>query len=179
MLHPPTSPATLAPKSERLVPCFHGLCKMGSSSLTHLAGRAPTLTFVLEESFQSALKTLRAAFAKDQLCATVELDVVKRIQRALKMAVSPCRILLVENPIFRLEATAVDRSSAKFIPLHVVVSSYGASTLIHVLSLGYSQVGDSPVGVRIPLARIQDQVLGTLRKVADRTRDADELADRG
>jgi len=162
-----------------LVLGLHSWCEMGISSLTHLAGRAPTLTFVLEESFESALKTLRRAFAEDQLCVAVELDAAKRIRRALNLAVSPCRILLVENPIFMLEATAIDRSSAVFIPLHVVVSGNGANTLIHVLNPDYSQLRDSPVGVRIPLARIQDQVLGALRKVADRTRDADELADRG
>src|SRR5437868_7645194 len=151
--------------------------EMGNSSLMHLDGRAPTLTFVLEESFESALRTLRRVFAEDQLCVTVELDAAKRIRRALNMAVSPCRILLVENSIFMFEATTIDPTSAVFIPLHVVVSSNGASTLIHVLSADYSQPRDSPVGVRIRLAQIHDQVLDTLRKVADRTRDVDDLAD--
>jgi uncharacterized protein (DUF302 family) len=177
-MHPCPRPDS-GPENQRLVLGLHSWCEMGISSLTHLAGRAPTLTFVLEESFESALKTLRRAFAEDQLCVAVELDAAKRIRRALNLAVSPCRILLVENPIFMLEATAIDRSSAVFIPLHVVVSGNGANTLIHVLNPDYSQLRDSPVGVRIPLARIQDQVLGALRKVADRTRDADELADRG
>ena len=139
----------------------------------------PTVTFVLEESFEPALKTLRRALAEDQLCIIVELDAAKRIRHALNIVVSPCRILLVENPLFMLEATAIDRSSAVFIPLHLVVSGSGARTLIHVLGPQHSQLRDFPIGVRIPLTRIQDQLLGTLGKVADRARDADDLADRG
>jgi uncharacterized protein (DUF302 family) len=152
---------------------------MDSSSVTPVGSPPPTLRFVLDESFASALKTLRRAFAQDQLCVTVELDAAKRIQHALNIVVSPCGILLVENPLFMLEATAIDRSSAVFIPLHVVVSGGGARTLVHVLGPQYSQLRNFPIGVRIPLTRIQDQVLCALGRVADRTRDADELTDRG
>jgi uncharacterized protein (DUF302 family) len=152
---------------------------MDSSNVTPICSPPPTLTFVLEESFESALKTLRRAFTEDQLCVAVELDAAKRIRHALNIIVSPCRILLVENPLFMLEATAIDRSSAVFIPLHVVVSASGARTLIHVLGPPSSQMRDFPIGVRIPLKRILDRVLWALGKVADRIRDADELADRG
>jgi uncharacterized protein (DUF302 family) len=152
---------------------------MDSSDVTPVGNSPSTLTFVLEETFDSALKTLRRAFAEDQLCVTVELDAAKRIRNALNIVVSPCRILLVENLLFMLEAAAIDRSSAVFIPLHVVVSGRGARTLIHVLGAQYRQLHDIPIGVRIPLTRIQDQVLRALRKVADRIRNADEVADRG
>jgi uncharacterized protein (DUF302 family) len=152
--------------------------EMDSSNVGHPGSLRPTLTFVLEESFESALKTLRRAFAEHQLCVTVELDAAKKIRRALNIVVSPCRILLVESPLFLLEATAIDRSSAVFLPLHVVVSGSGARTLIHVLSTQYGQLYDFPIGARIPLTRIQDQVLCALAKIADRTH-GDELADRG
>lgn len=150
---------------------------MDSSDVT-LRSR-PTVTFVLEEPFEPALKTLRRALAEEQLCIVVELDAAKRIRHALDIVVSPCRILFVENPLFMLEATAIDRSSAVFIPLHLVVSGSGARTLIHVLGPQHSQLRDFPIGVRIPLMRIQDQLLGTLGKVANRARDDDERADRG
>lgn len=151
---------------------------MDSSDVGHVGSLPPVLTFVLEEGFESALKTLRRALAEDQLCVTAELDAAKRVRRALNIVVSPCRILLVENPLLMLEATAIDRSSAVLIPMHVVVSSGGARTLIHVLSTQHAQLHDFPVGARIPLARIHHQVLAVLTKVADRA-FRDGLVDRG
>ena len=78
-----------------------------------------------------------------------------------------------------LEATAVDRSSAVFIPLHVVVSAGGRSTLVHVLRFDRSQLADFPIGLRAALTSIQNQVLRTLGKLADQTRGANDPADRG
>ena len=152
---------------------------MDNSSVTHIAGRAPTLTFVLEEPFESALTTLRRAFAQNQLCVAVELDAAKRIRRALSITVSPCRILFVENPLVMLEATAVDRSSAVFIPLHIVVSGGGRSTLVHVLRFDRSQLFDFPIGLRAALMSMQDHVLRTLGKLTDQTRGVNDPADRG
>ena len=166
-----------SPRNREWPPTCNHLFEMDSSDIT-LSSR-PTVTFVLEEPFEPALKTLRRALAEEQLSIVVELDAAKRIRHALDIVVSPCRILFVENPLFMLEATAIDRSSAVFIPLHLVVSSSGARTLIHVLGPQHSQLRDFPIGVRIPLTRIQDQLLGTLGKVAERARDADERADRG
>jgi uncharacterized protein (DUF302 family) len=154
-------------------------CRMENRNVTPIDGRSPTVTFVFERQFEDALKAIRNAFRKDQLLITAELDAAKRIQRALNITVSPCRILLVENPLYMLEATAIDRSSAVFIPLHVVVSSSGACTLVHVASSHDNQLRDFPIGVRIALTSLQNDVLCALGKVADRTRDNTDLADRG
>ena len=56
----------------------------------------------------------------------VELDASKRLRTALNINVSPCRVLLLDNVLFLLEATAIDRAAAVFIPLHIVISSSGA-----------------------------------------------------
>ncbi len=141
--------------------------------------RRPTLTLVLEESFDSGVKTIRRALEEDQLCITAELDAAFRIRRSLDIAVSPCRILLVETPLAMLEATAIDRSSAVFIPLHVVVSANGRRTLVHLSNLRNCQAGDFPLGIRMPLMRLHVQVLCCLARIATNPRDADAPADRG
>src|SRR5258708_37586644 len=98
-----------------------------------IADGATTLTFVLEDEFEPALKKLRQVLGENRLDVIVDLDAAKRVRSAFNIDVSPCRVLLVDNMLFLLEATAIDRTAAVFIPFHVVVSSNGARTLVHVL----------------------------------------------
>ena len=151
--------------------------KMQQVDLTPVDNYAPA--FVLDTPFDSALARIRRAIRDDQLCIAAEIDTAKRVKRALQIQVSPCRLLLVDNPRFMLEATAIDRASGIFLPLHLVVSGAGSRTLVHMLSPDFVQYGDLPIGIRAPVAGLQQQLLRMLRRIADKPRHVYELADRG
>ena len=138
----------------------------------------PTITLVLDAPFQAALRQIRRALRDGKLSIAAEFDGKRRIQQALGLELAPCRVLLVESPRLLLEATAIDRSCAVFLPLHVVVSGFGGQTLIHILSADYLAHGEVPVGIRMPVARLQKQLLEALEGIAERTSTTDRIVDR-
>ncbi len=150
---------------------------MQQRNLTTTENCAPA--FVLDRPFDSALARIRRAIRDEQLCIAAEIDTAKRVKRALQIQVSPCRVLLVDNPRFMLEATAIDRASGIFLPLHLVVSGAGNRTLVHMLNPDLLHYADLPIGIRAPVTALQHQLLRMLRTISDKPRDAHEIADRG
>jgi uncharacterized protein (DUF302 family) len=140
---------------------------------------ASTTAFVINSPFDSALAQIRRALRNDQLSIAAEIDVAQRVKRALEIYVPPCRVLLIDNPTFMLETTAIDRASGIFIPLHLVVSGAGNRTLVHMLNLEHIRHSDLPIGIRAPVLDLQRQVLRSLGRIAERARNIHELADRG
>lgn len=145
-----------------------------------MESRAATATaFVVDSPFDSALPRIRRAIRADQLSIAAEIDAAQRVKRALEIFVPPCRVLLIDNPAFMLETTAIDRASGIFIPLHLVVSGAGNRTLVHMLNLEHIRHSDLPIGIRAPVLDLQRQILRSLARIAKRARNIDELADRG
>jgi uncharacterized protein (DUF302 family) len=153
--------------------------EMQQGTLITMETHSATTAFVLDSPFDSALIRIRRALREDNLCIAAEIDAAQRIKRSLQIDVSPCRILFMDNPLFTLEATAIDRASGVFIPLHLVVSGVGERTLIHLLSPDYVSCAELPIGIRTPVAGLQRQLLRTLKRIADRMRDPHALGDRG
>ena len=140
---------------------------------------ATTTVFILDSPFDSALLRIRRALRADQLCIAAEIDAAQRVRRALDIYVPPCRVLLIDNPAFMLETTAIDRASGIFIPLHLVVSGASNRTLAHMLNLEYIRHSDLPIGVRAPVLDLQRQILRSLARIAERARNINEPVDRG
>lgn len=140
---------------------------------------AATTAFVINSPFNSALPRIRRAIRNDQLSIAAEIDAAQRVKRTLEIYVPPCRVLLVDNPAFMLETTAIDRASGIFIPLHLVVSGVGNCTLVHILNPEHIRNSDLPIGIRAPVLDLQRQVLRSLGRIAERARNIQELADRG
>ncbi len=136
---------------------------------------ATTAAFVIDSPFDSALVRIRRAIRADQLSISAEIDAARRVKRALQIYVPPCRVLLVDNPAFMLETTAVDRASGIFIPLHLVVSGAGNRTLVHALSLEHMRHSDLPIGIRAPVMDLQRQILRSLTRIAERARNLDDF----
>lgn len=153
---------------------------MQQESLITIESRAAcTVAFVIHSPFDSALPRIRRAIRDDQLSIAAEIDAARRVKRALDIYVPPCRVLLVDNPGFMLEATAIDRASGIFIPLHVIVSGAGNSTLVHMLNTEHILRSDLPIGIRAPVLDLQRQILRSLGRIAKRARSIEELTDRG
>ena len=79
-------------------------------------------TYVLQESYEKALKLLRAELENEGLKVPVEMDVSATIREELGLDLRPCRVLYVCCPWYLLQAAVIDPSAAAFVPLRVVVS---------------------------------------------------------
>jgi uncharacterized protein (DUF302 family) len=134
-----------------------------------------TAAFILHSPIESALPRIRQAIRDNKLSIAAEIDTAHRVKRALEIYVPPCRILLIDNPAFTLETTAIDRACGTFIPLHLVVSGAGNQTLIHMLNVEHIRQSDLPIGIRAPVLDLQRQVLRTLGRIAERIRNEDLL----
>jgi uncharacterized protein (DUF302 family) len=130
--------------------------------------RAATAAFVLDRPFEAALIRIRQAVRAEQLCIAAEIDAAQRVKRALEIYVPQCRVLLIDNPLFLLEATAIDRASAIFMPLHLVISGSGNRTLAQMLDAEHIRHSDLPIGIRAPVLDLQRQLLRVLGRIAQR-----------
>jgi uncharacterized protein (DUF302 family) len=128
---------------------------------------AKAAAFVLNCRFDAALARVRQAIRGGGLSIAAEIDAARRVKRALHIRVSPCRILLVDNPFFMLQATSIDRASGVLIPLHVVVSAAGSRTIVHLLNLASVQTNELSIGVRAPLVDLRNELFRVLAGVAD------------
>src|SRR5579864_35164 len=99
-----------------------------------MTGETAATTYSIPESFEAALKLIRAALYRAGLSVPGELDISGRIQRSLGIGMAPCRILYVCSKQSSLEVTNVCPAVGIFLPLHLVVSARGEQTEIHVLA---------------------------------------------
>ncbi|MGH9584983.1 MAG: DUF302 domain-containing protein [Bryobacteraceae bacterium] len=140
---------------------------MQRNKLTAITDTAATAAFVLNSGFEPALTRVRRAIRAGGLCIAAEIDVAKRLKRALRIGTSPCRVLLVDTPLFMLQAAAVNRASGVLIPLHVVVSGAENRTTVHLLNLACIRPNELSIGVRSPLLELRQELFGILSNVAD------------
>lgn len=143
------------------------------------SGEASTTAFVVDSRFDSALAKIRRAIRADHLSIAAEIDAAQRVKRALDIYVPPCRVLLIDNPAFMLETTAVDRASGTFIPLHLVVSGTENRTLIYMLNPEHIRQSDLPIGIKAPVLDLHRQVSRSLTRIAERARNGHVPAARG
>lgn len=124
-----------------------------------------TNTYVLDEPFATALRSLRSAFDRAHLAIFGEVDLAVRIHRTLRVDVSPCVVLLVWFPRWSIEQFPRDAASASLVPLHIVVSACGARTEVHFLrSLPRLE---EPGATK--LSRLQATVLEAVEKIGMRS----------
>ncbi|HLH06541.1 MAG TPA: DUF302 domain-containing protein [Terriglobales bacterium] len=142
-----------------------------------MGDREPTITYLMDADFDVAIKRIREALAAKQLSIAVEFNASRRLNRALGLRLSRCQILFIESPLLLLEAMAIDRCSAVFIPLHLVVSDAGKQTIVHLLNPEYLRTDDAPLGIRIPVKRLQGQLIDMLDEIAQQTHTASHLTE--
>ena len=120
-----------------------------------------TLTYLISEPFESALKSVREVLAKEDLRVPLELDVTARIRKELGLSLAPCRVLFVDSPVLLLEAVTLDRTVAAILPLHVALAGHGPHTRVHLIS--------SSGGFHVNLPReLQARIVRAVEKIASR-----------
>ena len=98
-----------------------------------MADEPATVTYLIAEPFEQALRSLREVLSVRHLNVTGGLDISARTQQKLLMGTAPCVILFV-SPSTPLGAVLdADRYAAALAPFHIVVSERGRQTEIHVL----------------------------------------------
>ena len=117
-------------------------------------------TYVMEEKFDKALKTLRRALADVDLEVAGELDADSTPPRA--------RILLVDCPLLDFEALALDRASAVFLPIHILVSEVDGHTQVSVVNPTELFDARLPVGIADPMARLRARIVMALEAATPR-----------
>ncbi|HBY63552.1 MAG TPA: hypothetical protein DEH78_27320 [Solibacterales bacterium] len=127
---------------------------------------AERFTYLIQEPFERALTSIRAAMMKEDLLVPMELDVAARIKRELGIGLAPCRLLFVDCPVLLLEAATLDYATVARFPLHVAVVGLGQRTSIHVTGPS----GVSNAAASSPLDKLQARVLQAIEKIAIRQR---------
>jgi len=87
-------------------------------------------TYVLQESYEKALKAIRRGLEDEGLKVPVEMDVAGNIRDELGLDLRPCTVLYVCCPWFLLQAAVIDPSAAAVVPLRVVVSGRDLRTTV-------------------------------------------------
>ena len=128
-----------------------------------MTGEAAATTYSIPESFEEALKLIRAVLARAGLSVVGELDIAGRIQRSLGIGMAQCKVLYVGANQSILEAINVCPAVGIFLPLHIVVSARGEQTEIHFMASLPSNSGDPLVS---PVNGLQDEVSRAIEKIA-------------
>ena len=114
--------------------------------------------------YETALKLIRSALLHEDLRISREFDIAD-IARAQPGNPAPCRILCVDSPLLLLEAMALDRSAAVFLPLHIVISADGPNTQVYWLNPASIQSKRLPVGAMLPLRALQARIAAAMKRI--------------
>ena len=115
-------------------------------------------TYVLAERFDKALKTICVALADVELEVAGDFDMAGLLDWRADGAPSRSRVLLVDCPLLVFEALALDRASAVFFPLHILVSADGDRTQVSVVNSAELFDARLPVGAADPMDRLLARV---------------------
>jgi len=133
-----------------------------------MAEEPATITYSIAEPFEQALKTVRNVLTGRGLKVSGELDISSRIRERLLIGTSPCVVLLVSPLAVLGKALGSDSSAAGLAPLHVVVSSRGMQSEVHVLRILSNEGAPLDRLAMSAVNQIQAQILEAIEKIGIR-----------
>jgi uncharacterized protein (DUF302 family) len=155
-----TPESGLKPDLDRYVPM--------TQRVSDVTGEPAVTTYLVPAPFDTALKAIREALARNDLSICAELDVSVRMKRELNMGFIPCTILLAESSDLLLEAAPPGRSAAVLFPLHVAVRAHGHQTLVHWINAAAIEGARLPIGATLALVKLQSLVTHSMDRIAMR-----------
>jgi uncharacterized protein (DUF302 family) len=120
-------------------------------------------TGTIAAPFETGLKLVRDALLRAGLSISGELDVPGSLGRDSVSFPTQSRLLYVDSPLWLLEALALDRAAAVFLPLHVLVAEHGPETRVYWNKPAEVFIGRLPIGAALPLDEIQERVAQALK----------------
>jgi uncharacterized protein (DUF302 family) len=130
------------------------------------AATAEGQKYVLPVRFEKALKLVRRALAEMEIEVVQDLDAAKVLGRPL--AARHARFLLVDSPVLLFEAMALDRASAVFLPLHILIAENGQGTGVLVGNAASIHNARLPAGAPGPISRLQSRIALALQALSER-----------
>ena len=124
-----------------------------------------TSTYVLQEPYGDALKSVRAALQSEGLRVPLEMDISSTLRQELGVEFKPCKLLCVYCPWLLLQASVTDIAVGAFLPLHLVVADHGSRTLVHFINPASISQAGLPLGIKSSLSRLLTRVLEILGKI--------------
>ncbi len=133
-----------------------------------MTGDAGSVLYSLREPFDRAVASVCKALKDRGLRVAGQLDVSKRVERSLGIAVQPCRIIFVlPNPISS-ETARFQPWAGAFLPFHIVVSSQGDQTEILVENRIHTTHETEVSGFMKPVSEMQREIAKAIEAIAMR-----------
>jgi uncharacterized protein (DUF302 family) len=133
-----------------------------------MAEQLATITYSIAEPFLQTLKSLRRAFFAQGLKVSKELNISSRIRQKLLIGTDPCAVLLVSPSAETGRALASDPCAAGLTPMHVVVSSRGDQSEVHILSVLPADATSVDRMAIAALSRLQAGIVQAVEKIGMR-----------
>jgi uncharacterized protein (DUF302 family) len=133
-----------------------------------MAEEPATITYSIAEPFQQALKSLRRVLSARGLKVSGELNISSRIRQRLLIGTAPCVVLLVSPSATLGKAIPSDSCVTGLAPLHVVISSRGLQSEVHVLRNLPTEGNLLDQRATAVVNRIQAEILQAVEKIGMR-----------
>jgi uncharacterized protein (DUF302 family) len=133
-----------------------------------MAEQLATITYSIAEPFLQTLKSLRRAFLAQGLKVSKELNISSRIRQKLLISTDPCAVLLVSPSTEVGKTLASDPCAAGLTPMHVVVSSRGYESEVHILRILPADAPSVDRMAKTALSQLQAGIVQAVEKIGMR-----------
>jgi uncharacterized protein (DUF302 family) len=132
-----------------------------------MPGDTGSIKYSLREPFECAVESVCRSLRSRGLQIAGQLDVSRRVERALRIAMPPCRIVFVLPNPSAPSTVSIHPWAAIFLPLHVVISGRDGQAEIQVQNR--VQAGHEAVPALFgPVMATQAQISEALDSIAIR-----------
>lgn len=107
---------------------------MASNQATGSSNRAPVV-YLLQEPYDKAVASVRAALRREGFAITSETDVAEHIRRDCGVVVGPCKRFTLDSPVLLLTAMTNDAAGG-VTPIQAIVTQTDFDVAVHIVLPG-------------------------------------------
>ena len=133
-----------------------------------MPGDTGSIKYSLREPFERAVESVCRSLRSHGLQVAGQLDVSRRVERALGIVLPPCRIVFVLPNPSRSSTCSIHPWAAIFLPLHVVISGSDAQTEILVQNRVHARHEAASPALFGPVMETQTQICEAIDAIATR-----------
>ena len=141
-------------------------CGTGKVASTEMSNESSP-RYVVQESYETALKLLRTELENEGLRVPAETDVSGTIRAKLGLDLWPCRVLHVCCPLSLLEAAVIDPAETAFLPVQVIVTGRDGQTVVRVSRSTNCQDGSRDRRVTVLASILQSRVQKIMERLGE------------
>ena len=133
-----------------------------------MPGDLGSIKYSLREPFDRSVESVCNSLAGRGLRVTGQLDVSRRVERALGIALPACIIVFVLPDPAALSTHSIHPRAAVFLPLHIVISGHDTQTEIHVQNKIHASQNAMAPAIFWPVLELQTQIAEAIEAIAMR-----------